>query len=102
MADRYTYRNIVRELTTPLITAYRQMIQLQLQSQYIGDPPRYTVQPKTIRHTRLLFHNATPDTVIPCLLPQHIHDTTSTFTYSDAAFGLPDAAIGILHDPISY
>ena len=103
MGERYTYRSIVRDLTTPLVDAYRSMIQLQLRITQDRIPPTCNTLPaKTTRQVRLLFHQGTQATVMPGLPLPHRTQPTSAFTYSDAAFGLTDADIGILHDPITY
>jgi hypothetical protein len=103
MMERLTYRHIVKTLTIPLLSAYRHMIQVQVQHHSLAPTPAFAQTTlKTTRHMRLLFHHNTPTTVLPCLPAPCMTASTSTFTYSDAAFGLTDADIGILHDPIIY
>ena len=101
--ERYKYRTIVRELTAPLISAYKHMIQLQLphHTTPIQDP-HLAAPLKTTRHMRLLFHNTNTNSVIPCLHNYPPHHAPTTFTYSDAAFNLTDAAIGILNEPVVF
>ena len=97
--ERHTYRAIIRQLTDPLITAYRAMTQLQLPSH---QPENTTLAPqlppKTRRHMQLLFPTECNATVLPHMRNNTHSSTSNTFIYSNAAFSLPDAAIGILHD----
>ena len=66
-SERYLYRSIVRDLTKPLIDAYRQMIQLQLPTAETDLlPAALPVTKRHRRHTRLLFHSANLNTVMPC------------------------------------
>ena len=97
--DRHTYRGIVCQLTAPLIDAYTAMTQLQLSSQQLESTimaPKLLL--KTRRHMQLLFHTTCNDTVLPHLRNSPLNPACNTFTYSNAAFSLPDAAIGILHN----
>ena len=101
--DRYTFRYIARVLTAPLIDAYKKMITLRLShhtATIVGTMP--TVPLRTRRHTQALFYHETNSTVIPHMHTHPIHGPPNTFTYSDAAFSLTDAEIGILHDPITF
>ncbi len=95
-SDRYTYRQIARLLTAPLIEAYRQMTRLQLSSldlRRTGTKPSVPI--RTRRHMQALFYHGNNSTVIPHLLPHITNASPNTFTYSTAAFSLSDAEIGI-------
>ena len=94
LTERYTYRNIVRDLTTPLVAAYRSMIQLQLCDPPPNVPPNCgPLSIKTTRQVRLLFHHSTYETVMPCLPLPHRHHNTSLYTYFGTAFSLTDADV---------
>ena len=95
-SDRYTYHTIVRLLTAPLIEAYRQMIKLQLPTQdtrLSGHMPSVAIT--TRRHTKALFYHDTNSTIIPHMATHTMHTPPNTFTYTNAAFSLADAEIGI-------
>ena len=101
--ERYQYRSIVRDLTAPLIDAYKQMILLQLPSrQNIARNTTNPIPLTTKRHMRLLFHHNNTSNVLPCMHTYPNTDSPSTFTYSDAAFSLTDVDVGILHVPVTF
>ena len=102
--DRYRYIHLVTKLTAPLTYAYHQMISMST----TRNPPvqlhMSTPDPYTSHQIGALFpqseRTTTPfsndNSISPTLTCMANFTCSATFTYSDSAFSLTDAEVGIV------
>ena len=95
LQDRYRYIDIAQKLTMPLLQAYNQMISLPSPSPIRIITP-LTMKPRHRHHLTTLFPQYTHNHDTPSLTCLSAFTTTNAFTYSDSAFSLTDADIGML------
>jgi hypothetical protein len=92
--DRYKYRSIARKLTAPLIYAYNKMIRLPHYTRtYV--PHTHAFKNHKVKHhiASMIAQTSLPAHTSLSNITQNVQ--SNQYTYSDSAFSLTDAEVGI-------
>ena len=96
-SDRYKFRKIANKLTFPLIYAYRQMIKIARGRAHPGTTTTQPIAARSRHRIGLLMTQTLQPGLQPALSHQRGYLNPSEYTFSDAAFRLTDANLGIVH-----
>ena len=95
ISDKYRYTTIIRKLTRPLISAYEKMSTFP-KHEPAQHPSNYKrIGSRSKHRIECLIPQVQLPNIIPSLTCHSTHTHTNTFTYSDSAFNLTDAEVGI-------